>query len=50
MKLSGADAGSKSGPPAYADRIAIARALVRAAPERCVWGFHLALPQCQFRQ
>jgi D-galactarolactone isomerase len=29
---------SKSGPPDYADVTAIARAIIRAAPERVVWG------------
>jgi predicted TIM-barrel fold metal-dependent hydrolase len=38
MKLSGAYADSKVGPPTYADRTAVARAYVAAAPERCVWG------------
>jgi predicted TIM-barrel fold metal-dependent hydrolase len=44
VKLSGPDSGSKSGPPGYADRIAIARALVTAAPERCVWGSNWPFP------
>ena len=44
MKLSGADSGSKSGPPGYADRIAIAQAFVIAAPERCVWGSNWPFP------
>jgi D-galactarolactone isomerase len=38
VKLSGAYIDSKSGPPGYADRTAIARAYVREAPERLVWG------------
>jgi predicted TIM-barrel fold metal-dependent hydrolase len=44
VKLSGPDSGSKSGPPGYADRIAIARALVTAVPERCVWGSNWPFP------
>lgn len=44
VKLSGPDAGSKSGPPDYADKVAIARALVTAAPERCVWGSNWPFP------
>jgi predicted TIM-barrel fold metal-dependent hydrolase len=38
VKLSGAYADSRSGPPGYADTGAVARAYVRAAPERLVWG------------
>jgi D-galactarolactone isomerase len=44
IKLSGPDAGSKSGPPGYADRIAIAKALVGAAPDRCLWGSNWPFP------
>ena len=44
VKLSGPDSGSKSGPPGYADRIAIAQALVTAAPERCLWGSNWPFP------
>ena len=44
VKLSGPDSGSQSGPPGYADRIAIARALVTAAPQRCVWGSNWPFP------
>jgi len=44
VKVSSPDAGSKSGPPGYADRIAIARALVAAAPERCVWASNWPFP------
>jgi len=44
VKLSSPDSGSKGGPPDYADRIAIARALVTAAPERCVWGSNWPFP------
>ena len=47
VKLSGPDSGSKSGPPTYADRIAIARALVTAAPERCVWGSNWPFPSAK---
>jgi predicted TIM-barrel fold metal-dependent hydrolase len=38
IKLSGAYQDSKIGPPSYADSSAIARAYVKAAPERMVWG------------
>ena len=38
VKLSGAYADSKVGPPTYADSSAVARAYATAAPERCVWG------------
>jgi D-galactarolactone isomerase len=38
VKLSGAYADSKSGPPEYADRLAVAQGYARAAPERVVWG------------
>jgi len=44
VKLSGPDSGSQSAPPDYADRIAIARALVTAAPQRCVWGSNWPFP------
>jgi predicted TIM-barrel fold metal-dependent hydrolase len=44
VKLSGFDSGSKSGPPGYADRVALARALVTAAPDRCVWGSNWPFP------
>ncbi len=37
VKLSGPYYGSKSGPPLYADKARIARALIKAAPERMVW-------------
>ena len=47
VKLSSPDAGSKSGPPGYADRIAIARALVTAAPQRCVWASNWPFPSAQ---
>ena len=37
VKLSGAYADSKVGPPSYSDTVQIARAYVKAAPERMVW-------------
>ncbi|MBI3041839.1 MAG: amidohydrolase family protein [Betaproteobacteria bacterium] len=37
VKLSGPYYGSKSGPPHYQDKAVIAKALIRAAPERMVW-------------
>src|SRR6185436_18447163 len=38
VKLSGAYADSRNGAPSYADSGAVARAFVKAAPERLVWG------------
>jgi D-galactarolactone isomerase len=38
VKLSGAYQDTKVGPPTYADSSALARAYVKAAPERLVWG------------
>jgi predicted TIM-barrel fold metal-dependent hydrolase len=38
IKLSGAYIDSKVGPPTYADCTAVAKAYVKQAPERCVWG------------
>jgi D-galactarolactone isomerase len=38
IKLSGAYADTKVGPPTYADSTAVAQAYAKAAPERCVWG------------
>jgi predicted TIM-barrel fold metal-dependent hydrolase len=38
VKLSGAYIDSTVGPPTYADRTAIAKAYVKQAPERLVWG------------
>ncbi|MDR3669906.1 MAG: amidohydrolase family protein [Holophaga sp.] len=38
VKLAGAYLNIRQGPPAYADATRIARAFVRAAPERLVWG------------
>jgi len=37
VKLSGPYYGSKSGPPLYTDKARIAKALIKAAPERMVW-------------
>jgi predicted TIM-barrel fold metal-dependent hydrolase len=38
VKLAGAYLNTVSGPPAYADATAIAKAFSKAAPERMVWG------------
>lgn len=38
VKLSGAYTTTQIGPPGYADTSAVARALVKLAPERLVWG------------
>ena len=38
VKLSGAYMDSSAGPPTYADSVALAQALIKAAPERMVWG------------
>jgi predicted TIM-barrel fold metal-dependent hydrolase len=38
VKLTGAYILSKVGPPTYADRSALAKAYVKLAPERLVWG------------
>ncbi|MBL6454210.1 amidohydrolase family protein [Belnapia sp. T6] len=38
MKLSGAYADTKSGPPAYADSSAVARTFAGIAPDKMVWG------------
>ena len=38
VKLSGAYADTKVGPPSYSDSSAVARAYAKAMPERCVWG------------
>jgi D-galactarolactone isomerase len=38
VKLSGAYADTKVGPPTYSDSSAVARAYAKAMPERCVWG------------
>jgi predicted TIM-barrel fold metal-dependent hydrolase len=37
VKLSGAYQDSKAGPPTYADTVPLARAYIKAAPERMVW-------------
>jgi D-galactarolactone isomerase len=37
VKLSGAYADTKVGPPTYSDTVAVARAYIKAAPERMVW-------------
>jgi D-galactarolactone isomerase len=37
VKLSGAYQDSKVGPPSYSDTVPIARAYIKAAPERMVW-------------
>ena len=38
VKISGAYMNTLVGPPTYADATLVAQALVKAAPERCVWG------------
>jgi predicted TIM-barrel fold metal-dependent hydrolase len=38
LKLSGAYADTKVGPPTYADSTVVAQAYVKAAPDRLVWG------------
>ena len=38
VKLSGAYANTRVGPPSYSDAAAVAQAFVKAAPERLVWG------------
>lgn len=38
VKLSGAYLDSRTGAPGYSDVLEVARAFVRHAPERCVWG------------
>lgn len=38
VKLSGAYADTKVGPPSYSDSSAVAQAYAKHAPERCVWG------------
>ena len=44
VKVSAPDSLSQSGPPAYADRSAIALGLIAAAPERCIWGSNWSFP------
>ena len=50
VKLSGAYADTKVGPPTYADSSAVARAYAQAAPERCVWGSDWPHPTEQSKQ
>jgi predicted TIM-barrel fold metal-dependent hydrolase len=50
VKLSGAYADTKVGPPSYADSSAVARAYAKAAPERCVWGSDWPHPTEQSKQ
>ena len=38
VKISGAYMNTNVGPPTYADATLVAQALVKAAPDRCVWG------------
>lgn len=38
VKISGAYLDTRVGPPGYSDVRTVARALIRHAPERCVWG------------
>jgi D-galactarolactone isomerase len=38
VKLSGAYMDTNSAPPDYADKVAVAQAYIKAAPERVVWG------------
>src|SRR5436305_13769880 len=38
MKLSGAYMETNVGAPSYADKLAVAQAYIKAAPERMVWG------------
>ena len=38
VKVSGADLITKMGPPAYLDASTVAKAFIRSAPERVVWG------------
>ena len=50
VKLSGAYIDSKIGAPTYADATAVARAYVKAAPERLVWGSDWPYPTEQTRK
>src|SRR5213593_803599 len=50
VKLSGAYADTKVGPPSYSDSSAVARAYAKAAPERCVWGSDWPHPTEQTKQ
>src|SRR5262249_7869334 len=47
VKLSGAYADTKVGPPTYADSTAVAQAYAKAGPEGCVWGSDW--PRCEPR-
>jgi D-galactarolactone isomerase len=47
IKVSGPYYGSKSGPPRYEDKTRIARALIKAAPERMVWATNWPHPSFQ---
>ena len=38
VKISGAYLDTRVGPPSYSDAREVARALIRYAPDRCVWG------------
>lgn len=49
VKLSGAYADTRIGPPSYADATAVARAYVAAAPDRLVWGSDWPHPTEQAR-
>jgi predicted TIM-barrel fold metal-dependent hydrolase len=49
LKLSGAYADTKVGPPTYADATAVAQAYVKAAPDRLVWGSDWPHPTEQAR-
>ena len=50
VKLSGAYADTKVGPPSYSDSSAVARAYAKAMPERCVWGSDWPHPSEQSKQ
>jgi predicted TIM-barrel fold metal-dependent hydrolase len=50
VKLSGAYADTKIGPPTYSDSGAVAHAYAKAAPERCVWGSDWPHPTEQSKQ
>jgi len=50
VKLSGAYADTKVGPPSYSDSSAVARAYAKAYPERCVWGSDWPHPTEQAKQ
>src|SRR5262249_28609617 len=50
VKLPGAYADPKVGPPTYADSSAVARAYAKAMPERCVWGSDWPHPTEQSKQ